>query len=300
MGPPRLSKHVLLRASKKLRFKIGLVIVVVMVAMAILAPYIAPYPDEGLGRVPLDGEGRRLLPPNPQHLLGTDTLGRDLLSRIMFAARAALMQSTIVIALSLVIGLVVGSFAAYFKGLVESALTYLTELFMAVPSLVIALFIRLATNTPGYHVVIVSLTLTWWAWYARISYVYAKGVVELDYVVLAKLAGLHPLKIVGRHILRVIFQPMAVQAISDLGSALLEASAINFMGLGLPRDYPDWGVILFEGLRELSATAFIRAPWLVVFPGLFILITTLGFALLADPLREELDPRLSRRWRLWF
>jgi ABC-type dipeptide/oligopeptide/nickel transport systems, permease components len=103
-----------------------------------------------------------------------------------------------------------------------------------------------------------------------------------------------------RHVVGVIIQPILVQAISDLGSALLEASGINFMGLGLPPGYPDWGVILYEGISEMGIIAFTQAPWLVFYPGLFILLTTLGFTLLADPLREDLDPRLRRRWKLWF
>jgi ABC-type dipeptide/oligopeptide/nickel transport systems, permease components len=215
------------------------------------------------------------------------------------ASRSAIIQAFSVVFLSLIIGLIVGVLAAYFKGLVELVLNYLTELFMAIPSIVIALFFRL-TLEAGFHVVIISLVTTWWAWYARITYVYAKGVVELDYVVLAKLSGLSSAKIIMRHVVGVIIQPILVQAISDLGSALLEASGINFMGLGLPPGYPDWGVILYEGISEMGIIAFTQAPWLVFYPGLFILLTTLGFTLLADPLREDLDPRLRRRWKLWF
>jgi peptide/nickel transport system permease protein len=287
------------RNLRKYRFKIGLSITIAILVLSLISQYIAPYPREGLGYVPVGEENRRLLPPSLQHLFGTDTLGRDLFSRVIMASRSAIIQAFSVIFLSLIIGLIVGVLAAYFKGLVELVLNYLTELFMAIPSIVIALFFRL-TLEAGFHVVIISLVTTWWAWYARITYVYAKGVVELDYVVLAKLSGSSSAKIIMRHVVRVIIQPILVQAISDLGSALLEASGINFMGLGLPPGYPDWGVILYEGISEMGIMAFTRAPWLVFYPGLFILLTTLGFTLLADPLREDLDPRLRRRWKLWF
>jgi len=298
--PPSLPFIRLVRRNlRKYRFKIGLSITVAILVLSLVSQYIAPYPREGLGYVPVGEESRRLLPPSPQYLFGTDTLGRDLFSRVIMASRSAIIQAFSVVFLSLIIGLIVGVLAAYFKGLVELVLNYLTELFMAIPSIVIALFFRL-TLEAGFHVVIISLVTTWWAWYARITYVYAKGVVELDYVVLAKLSGLSPAKIIMRHVVGVIIQPILVQAISDLGSALLEASGINFMGLGLPPGYPDWGVILYEGISEMGIIAFTRAPWLVFHPGLFILLTTLGFTLLADPLREDLDPRLRRRWKLWF
>ncbi|MCC6054687.1 MAG: ABC transporter permease [Thermosphaera sp.] len=287
------------RNLRKYRFKIGLSITIAILVLSLISQYIAPYPREGLGYVPVGEENRRLLHPSPQHLFGTDTLGRDLFSRVIMASRSAIIQAFSVVFLSLIIGLIVGVLAAYFKGLVELVLNYLTELFMAIPSIVIALFFRL-TLEAGFHVVIISLVTTWWAWYARITYVYAKGVVELDYVVLAKLSGLSSAKIIMRHVVGVIIQPILVQAISDLGSALLEASGINFMGLGLPPGYPDWGVILYEGISEMGIMAFTRTPWLVFYPGLFILLTTLGFTLLADPLREDLDPRLRRRWKLWF
>lgn len=290
---------ILMRNLAKTRFKIGIAITMVIVILALVSPYIVPYPLEGYGFVPPEAGMRRLQPPSPAFFFGTDIMGRDLFSRMAIGARTAIIQVLAVISISLFVGLIAGICSAYFKGPVEVILNYLIELFMAVPSIIIALFLRM-TIGQGVHVVIFSLIIVWWAWYARISYVYAKSIVELDYVTLAKLSGLSNLKIVYRHVMRNLIQPMFVQAISDMGSVLLEASAINFMGLGLPPSSPEWGVILYEGIIGLSIEAFIKAPWLVLFPGLFILITTLGFSLVADPLREDLDPRLRKRWKLWF
>ena len=288
------------RSLRKTRFKIGMAISLVAIFLAIFAPYIVPQPQEGLGYIPRDVEARRLLPPSIEHIFGTDSLGRDLFSRVIMGTRTALLQVFVVVAVSLLFGLFLGVAAAYFKGLVEVLLNYFTEIFMAMPTIVIALVLRL-TLGHGIHVTVSSLILTWWAWYARIAYVYARSVVELDYVVLARLAGLHGFKIVHRHVVPNIIQPLTAQAITDLGSILLEAAAINFLGLGVQPGYPEWGVILYESVFYGGGIeVFTRAPWLIVFPGLFLLLITLGFSLLGDCLREEIDPRLRRRWSMWF
>lgn len=296
----RRSFIILRRSLRKIRFKIGIVISLVAIFLAILAPYIVPHPQEGLGYVPRDVEARRLLPPSIEHIFGTDSLGRDLFSRVIMGTRTALLQVFIVITISFLLGLLLGAIAAYLRGLVEVLLNYFTEIFMAMPTIVIALVLRL-TLGHGIHVTISSLIMTWWAWYARIAYVYARGVVELDYVILARLAGLHSLKILYRHIVPNIIQPLIAQAITDLGSVLLEAAAINFLGLGVQPGYPEWGVILYESVFYGGGVeVFTQAPWLIVFPGVFLLLVTLGFSLIGDCLREEIDPRLRRRWRLWF
>lgn len=283
----------------KTRFKVGLILSGAILLLAAFSPLIAPYPQEGYGNVPPECSTRRLVPPSPGFIFGTDALGRDLFSRVIIGTRTAVIQVLIVVSTSLVIGMLIGVYAAYFKGVVEALLSYLVELFIAMPSILIALFLRL-TLGQGMHVVLLSLITTWWAWYARISYTYAKSVVGLDYVTLAKLSGLSHSKIISRHVLRNVIQPLTVQAVSDMGSVLLEASAINFMGLGLPPASPEWGVILYESITSLSIEAFTKAPWLVIIPGFFIFITTLGFSLVADSLREDLDPRLRKRWKLWF
>lgn len=275
-------------------FRIGVVIVVFTVLIAILGPFIAPYPEEGWGIAGPETQMRGPQPPSLKHLFGTDLIGRDLLSRILIGAGYALFQITIVVVVSLAIGLVIGVFAAYYRGLIERILNYFTELFMAFPAIIIAL----ALNTlggRGLFVVITSLIITWWSWYARIAYVHARGVREMEFVTLAELAGLPGYKIIYRHILPNTLTPVIVQAITDTGSVLLEAAAINFLGLGLPPDYPDWGVLVQNGFNYIYSY-----PWISLIPGFFILLVALGFSLLGDNLREELDPRMRRRWRLWF
>ncbi|QOR94198.1 ABC transporter permease [Thermosphaera chiliense] len=280
--------------SKSNRFKIGLLISSFIILIGVLAPLIAPYPRDGLGYVPEDALQKIRLPPSQEHLFGTDTRGRDIFSRVVFGARSALIQIFLVVSSSLLIGLFMGVIAAYYKGLVETVINYLIELFMSIPAIVIALALRLILGS-GLFTVVLALIITWWSWYGRVTYIYSRSIVEMDYVLLAKLSGVSGLKIIFRHVVRNASPPVLVQAVTDLGSVLLEASAINFLGLGLPPDSPEWGVIMQEGIQYLSIS-----PWISVFPGIFILITALGFSLIGDSLREEVDPKLRRRWRLWF
>ncbi|MEM4528099.1 MAG: ABC transporter permease [Desulfurococcaceae archaeon] len=282
------------KAWNKLKFKVGISIVLLMFTLSLIGPFIVPFPHEGYGYVPENAFQRTLKPPSYPFIFGTDTRGRDLFSRVVLGARSAFLQVFTVISISLVIGLFAGILAAYLKGVVEVLINYLIELFMGLPAIIMALALRL-TMGQGIVVVIVSLILTWWSWYARITYVYARAITEMEYVVLARLSGVNPFKIITRHVLRNAFPPVFVQSITDVGSVLLEASAINFLGLGMPLDSPEWGVIMYEGIRFIE-----RAPWISLFPGLFLLISAIGFGLVGDCLREEIDPRLRRKWRLWF
>lgn len=279
---------------KRTKFRVGFTITLAIFILALIGPWIVPYPDEGAGYVPPEASQREKEPPSLRFFFGTDTRGRDLFSRVIMGVRSAVLQIITVISLSLLIGLAVGILAAYFKGVVETALNYLIELFISIPAVIIALVLRLVLG-PGLLTVIASLIATWWSWYARVTYVYARSVMEMDYVTLARLSGLSPLKIMTRHVMRNVLTPVLVQAVTDMGSVLLEASTINFLGLGLPLNSPEWGVIMLEGLSVLEI-----APWISAYPGFFLLITALGFSLVGDTLREEIDPRLRRRWRLWF
>ncbi|MEM0297524.1 MAG: ABC transporter permease [Zestosphaera sp.] len=296
-GPPGRPSHwriLVGRQVRSARFRVGLMVVITMLTLALLCDIIAPYPAEGAGVAPPDAVSKILLPPSTEHLFGTDGMGRDLFSRVVMGTRSALLQILVVVSVSLVMGLAVGVISAYFRGVVEMVITYLTELFMSIPAIVLALSFAITIGR-GLTTVVLSLVVTWWSWYARIAYVYARSIVEMDYVTLSRLSGLNPLKIVWRHVVRNVYPPVAVQAITDMGSVLLEATAINFLSLGVPLNSPEWGVIMYEGKDVL-----VTAPWVTIFPGLFLLITALGFSLLGDSLREALDPRLRRRWRLWF
>jgi peptide/nickel transport system permease protein len=167
----------------------------------------------------------------------------------------------IVLLVSLAIGIFIGAVSAYFGGFTEKILNYIVEVFMAFPAIIVALALRSIIGR-GLVVVLLSLIITWWSWYARITYVYARSIREMDYVLLAELAGLSRWKILFRHIIPNTLTPVLVQAITDTGSVLLEASSINFLGLGLPADYPDWGVIVQNGFNYIYSY-----PWISLIPG---------------------------------
>ena len=282
------------RAWRRVSFRIGTIISIIVFLMAILGPFIAPYPKEGWGIASPETVERGVQPPSLKHPLGTDLLGRDILSRILVGAGYALLQTAIVILVSPAIGFLVGVVAAYYRGFVEKVLNYFTEIFISFPAIIIALALNTIIGR-GLTVIILSLVITWWSWYARITYVRAREVREMDYVVLAEISGVPGWKIILRHIIPNSTTPVLVQAITDIGSVLLEASSINFLGLGFPAGFPDWGVMVHEGLLYIYSY-----PWVSLIPGFFILVSALGFSLVGDSLREELDPRLRRRWRLWF
>ncbi len=286
-------KELMIRAwHRRKTFRAGVLISLILVLMAILGPFIAPYPEEGWGIPPLEERGAQ--PPSWDHLFGTDANGRDIFSRVLIGASIALLQVVIVVTASLLIGLLIGAVSAYYRGPAEKILNYFVEVFMAFPAIIVALALRSIIGR-GLLVVLLSLIITWWSWYARIAYVYARSIREMEYVLLAELAGLPRWKILFRHIIPNTMTPVIVQAITDTGSVLLEAASINFLGLGLPADYPDWGVLVQNGFNYIYSY-----PWISLIPGFFILLTALGFSLVGDTLREELDPRLRRRWKLWF
>ncbi len=288
--------EIMARAWRKKRlFRVGAVLSAIVLLMGVLGPFIAPYPLEGWGIVTDEALERGVQPPSLSHPFGTDILGRDMLSRILVGAYSALLQIFSVIALSLLIGFIAGVIAGYYRGFVEKIVSYMIDVFLAFPPVLIAMALATITGSHGIHVVVFSLVFAWWAWYARVAYLQTRVVREMDYVLIAERYGVSRAVIMFRHIIPNIMTPVLVQAITDIGSVLLEATAINFLGLGVPADYPDWGRLVEDGAR------YIRSYWWIsFFPGLFILLAATGFTLVGDCLREELDPRLRRRWRLWF
>ncbi|MEM2590590.1 MAG: ABC transporter permease, partial [Zestosphaera sp.] len=157
------------RYLKRTKFRVGLIITLAVFILALIGPWVVPYPDEGAGYVPPEASQREKEPPSLKFFFGTDTRGRDLFSRVIMGVRSAVLQIVTVISLSLLIGLVVGILASYFKGVVETVLNYLIELFISIPAVIIALVLRLALG-PGLLTVIASLVITWWSWYARVTY----------------------------------------------------------------------------------------------------------------------------------
>ncbi len=262
----------------------GIVIVATFVIVGLISPYIVPYPADAWGySYNLE---TRLVPPSPKHIFGTDEMGRDLFSRVVLGARFSLIIAIGVVSIALAIGIVVGLVAGYMGGSVGMILMRITDMFLAFPPLLLAIAFA-ATLGRGLINVIISLALSWWPWYARLIYIQVNSVKNLLFVDAARIIGLSTTKIMFRHILPNSLTPVVIQAALDMGSAILEAAGLSFLGIGVPPPIPEWGLLISQGWALINT-----AWWISLFPGIAIVITVVGFNLLADTFQEIMDPRL--------
>jgi len=267
--------------------KLAFILILMLVIMAVFAPYLSPYPLQGLGKAYNMAE--RLNPPSLKHLMGTDVYGRDILSRVIFGSRTALYVSIVVISFAVSVGITTGLLAGYFGGKIDEIIMRITDLFLAFPSLLLALVIaaylgRSLTNA------LIAIAVTWWPWYTRIVRNLTLSVKESDFVYAARSLGLDSLTIILYYILPNCMAPILVQATIDMGTVILAEASLAFLGLGSPVGSPDWGVMIYEGSTLVSIDW-----WYSFFPGLMIFLAILAFNLLGDVLREFLDPKLRAR-----
>ncbi|HEX6988894.1 MAG TPA: ABC transporter permease [Bacillota bacterium] len=267
----------------------GLAVIALLVLAAALAPLLAPYPGDALGATVRPD--RQFEPPGEEFWFGTDDLGRDLFSRVLFGARISLLAGCMTIGLALVIGVPLGLLAGYAGGLTDEAIMRVTDVMLSFPPLLLAVAIAAAFG-PSLTNAVIATGLSWWPWYTRIIRSTAAGLRRREYVEAARAAGAGHLAIMGRHILPNALPPVLVQASMDFGSVVLTTAALGFLGLGAQAPQPEWGLMVAIGRNY-----FLTQPWVVVFPGLGILITVMAFNFLGDGLREVLDPRLSRARR---
>lgn len=266
--------------------KFSLTIVSIFVLLALIAPWIVPYKEQALGEPNM---AERLLPPSLRHPFGTDHMGRDILSRMVYGARTSLFTAVSVVFLSALIGVPIGIAAGYFGGLVDNVLMRFTDVFLSFPPLLLALLIA-STLGKGLFNAILALVITWWPWYARLVRSQVLSTKSLAYVEAARAAGVSHFVIMFKHILPGCVAPLAVQCTMDMGSAILEAAALSFLGLGVQPPMPDWGLMISEGKAY-----FLNYWWVPTLPGLFMLLLVMSFNLLGDVFRELVDPRLRRR-----
>jgi peptide/nickel transport system permease protein len=265
---------------------ISVVVALAYIAIAIFAPILAPYPEQGAGASSLD---TRLLPPSSAHLMGTDVLGRDILSRVLFGTRNALIVSFAVTGAAALIGTTIGAFAGLIGGWVDEVLMRITDVFLAFPSLLMAIAI-VATIGPSFENAAIALAARWWTWYARIARATSLSLRERYFVEAARVIGVSSRMIVIRHLIPNSIGPIIVNASADLGSVILAAGGLAFLGLGATVPTPDWGLMIAEGRDNI-----LTHPWIPLFPGLAMFIAVLAFNLLGDSLRDALDPRRAER-----
>jgi peptide/nickel transport system permease protein len=258
----------------------GFFMILFFVILGIFAPIFAPYDpyDQTLSD--------RLQPPSLKHLLGTDDLGRDILSRIIYGARISLAIGLISVALALGAGVSTGLLAAYYGGIVDTILMRLFDIMLAFPTILLAIAIMAALG-PDLKNAMIAVGIVNIPTFARIARASALVIKEQEYVMAANALGQSSLKIIFRHILPNIVGPLTVQATLSYGSSILSAAGLGFLGMGAQPPTPEWGAMLSQ------ARSFIMsAPWTVTFPGIAILLSVLGFNILGDGLRDFLDPRL--------
>jgi nickel transport system permease protein len=261
--------------------RLALLLVALLLGLVALAPWIAPFD-------PAETDlAQRLMPPSATHWLGTDHLGRDLLSRLLWGGRASLGAVAVILALVLSIGTVLGCLAGLLGGVVDAVLMRLADAFMTVPTLVLALFFIGALGT-GMANVIVAIALSHWAFYARLVRGLTLSLRARDHVAAARVAGASRLDIARRHVMPAVAGQLAVLASLDLGHWILHVAGLSFLGLGVAAPAAEWGVMIND------ARPFFRtAPMLVLLPGAAILLTVMAFNLLGDALRDRLDPALA-------
>ncbi|MBI4209213.1 MAG: ABC transporter permease [Deltaproteobacteria bacterium] len=256
-------------------------IVLLLVLAALLAPWIAPYdPTE----IDID---QIMMPPTLQHPLGTDMLGRDVLSRMIYGSRVSLQVSFIAVGIALMIGVIFGSLAGYYGGKTDTVVMRFVDLMLCFPSFFLILSV-IAFLEPSLLNIMIVIGLTSWMGMARLVRAEFLSLKEREFVLAAKAQGIPDRRIIVRHLLPNAIAPAVVSAILGIGAAILTESALSFLGLGVQPPIPSWGNILTAGKDNIEI-----AWWLSLFPGLAILITILGYNLLGEGARDALDPRLK-------
>jgi len=260
--------------------RVGFLIAAVLVVSALLAPWIAPA-DPAAQNLPA-----RLQGPSPAHWMGTDELGRDILSRVIYGARISLFVSICVVLGCGIIGLILGMVAGYRGGVFDRVVNLLLiNAFLSFPGVLLAIAFA-AFFGPGIGKVILALIITGWAGYARLARAQVLKARELEFVLAAKSLGASPLRILVRHLLPNILQPVLIQATIGMAGAILAEATLSFLGLGVLAPLPSWGAMLNDARNHLF-----DAPHMVIFPALAVLLAVLAFNLLGDAWRDWLDPR---------
>lgn len=263
---------------------IGIAIAAVVIIAAVFAPWLAPY-DVGLQDL-----GNRFAEPSTQHWFGTDLLGRDIFSRILFGARISLQVGITVVVVSAFIGIIVGAIAGYYGGWVDRILSgYIFNVFLAFPGLLLAIAL-VAFLGAGLGKLILALCIIGWVGYARVMRGQVLKVREYDFVQAAKALGASDLRILFVHIFPNAIQPLIVQASLGMAGSVLSEASLSFLGLGIPPPAPSWGTMIEEARNYFSIY-----PHTIFFPGVAIALTVLAFNFIGDGLREYLDPKQRTR-----
>jgi peptide/nickel transport system permease protein len=277
-SPHRLT--VVTRVLRQPLAAVGILLLSIFVLCALFAPWLAPRDPAQLDL------GGRLLSPSPSHWFGTDELGRDILSRTLYGARISLTVAVSVVSISLSVGLIAGLASGFYGGWTDTVLNiYVTNAFLALPGILLAIAF-VAFLGPGLFNLILALSISGWVGYARLVRAQVMAVKEREFVEAARALGASNLRLVFRHILPNIVQPLIVQAAIGMAGAVLAEATLSFLGLGIPPPAPSWGSMLNDARAHLF-----DSPHLVLFPAVAVMLAVLSFNFIGDALRDLLDPR---------
>ena len=260
----------------------GGAIVAAMLGVALLAPLLAPHDPSAIHVSSI------LMPPSSGHLLGTDALGRDVLSRMIYGTQISLLVGFVAVGIAVVIGVIIGALAGYYPGWIDTLFMRLVDIMLSVPTFFLILAV-IALVGPNLINIMIVIGVTSWMGVARLVRGEFLALKESDYVVAARALGVPAYRIIFGHILPNAMAPVYVSTILGIAAAVLIESSLSFLGLGVQPPTPSWGNILTDGKANIEI-----AWWLSLFPGLAILVTVLGYNLLGEGLRDALDPRLKK------
>ena len=270
-------------AKKNPLFLIGLGVVVLLVVAAVFAPWITPYPEDAKYSIKF---ASKLKPPSMDHFFGTDALGRDIFTRVVFGARMSIKIGVTVLAIALVIGVPLGLVAGYFGGRIDDIIMRISDIFLAFPSLLLPLIIAAALG-PSITNAMIAIAVAWFPWYVRIVRAQVLTVKEQLYVEAARSIGVSRFSILAKHVLPNSMAPVIIQASMDMGYTILTAAGLSFIGVGARPPTVEWGLMITD-----ARAYFLDFWWTVTFPGLAIFVTVLAFNLVGDGLRDILDPKV--------
>jgi peptide/nickel transport system permease protein len=270
------------RLLRNFAFTAGAILTVVLILVALAAPLLAPFDPDAQDTF------HRLEPPSKQHLLGLDDLGRDVLSRIVWGARVSLRVGFSVVILASIIGITLGAIAGYFGGTVDTIVMRITDILLAFPGILLAIAL-VAVLGPSLNNVILALATIGWVGYARLVRGQVLKVREMEFVTAAKALGARSPRVIVRHVLPNVINPVIVMATLGLAGAILAEAALSFLGLGVQPPTPSWGAMLTAGRRYLGL-----ANHLAIYPGIAIMLAVMGLNFLGDGLIDALDPKYRK------
>ncbi len=259
---------------------ISLVILVVTLLTAAFAPWIAPYPDQGRGTVNIE---ERLQPPSSNHILGTDSYGRDILSRVIFGSRISIFGGAIIVFTAAFIGVPLGLWAGYNEGISGALIIRTVELVLSFPSTLIAMAISIVIGA-GWYTAIIALTIPWWPWYTRLVQGEVLSIKQTLYVEAAQMLGYGKIYIIFRHLLPNVLTPVISMILLDLGPAIIAIGLLSFLGLGTQPPNADWGLMVWEGAQNI-----LTEWWIAIVPGCAMFMVVVAFNMFGDALKDILD-----------